>query len=56
MKAFSLGNILGCRTNDSAKLIEYLRRVPAQRIMEGVDKLKVKEVNNVFCLIKYLVT
>ncbi|KAJ9599104.1 hypothetical protein L9F63_010372, partial [Diploptera punctata] len=44
LKAFSLGQILGCRTNDSTKLIEYLRNVPVQRLIEGVDKLKIKEM------------
>ncbi|PSN48039.1 hypothetical protein C0J52_09101 [Blattella germanica] len=41
-----MSEVLGCKTNDSAKLVEFLRNVPVQRLVEGVDKLKAKEVRN----------
>lgn len=46
-KAFTLGEVLGCRTNDSSKLVEFLRSVSVQRLVESQDKVKVKEVNKV---------
>ena len=43
-KAFTLGEVLGCRTNDSNKLVEFLRTVSVQRLVEGLDKMKAREV------------
>jgi carboxylesterase type B len=43
-KAFVLGEVLGCRTNDSNKLVEFLRTVSVQRLVESLDKLKAREV------------
>ncbi|PNF42154.1 hypothetical protein B7P43_G10289 [Cryptotermes secundus] len=37
-KAFRLGEALGCKTSDSKKLLEFLMKVPAQKIVEGIDK------------------
>ncbi|KAJ4438848.1 hypothetical protein ANN_14801 [Periplaneta americana] len=42
--AFHLGEVLGCRTNDSVILAEFLRATPIRRIMEALDKVKQKEV------------
>lgn len=43
-KAFILGEVLGCRTNDSNKLVDFLRTVSVRRLVESMDKLKAKEV------------
>jgi carboxylesterase type B len=45
-KAFTLGEVLGCRTNDSNKLVEFLRTVAVQRLIEGMDKMKTREVKS----------
>jgi carboxylesterase type B len=43
-KAFVLGEVLGCRTNDSNKLVEFLRTVPVRRLVESMVKIKATEV------------
>jgi carboxylesterase type B len=43
-KTFLLGEVLGCRTNDSNKLVDFLRTVSVRRLVESMDKLKAKEV------------
>lgn len=43
-KAFTLGEVLGCKTNDSNKLVEFLRTVSVQRLVEGLNKMKAREV------------
>jgi carboxylesterase type B len=45
-KAFILGEVLGCRTNDSNKLVEFLRMVSVRRLVESMDKMKAKEVKS----------
>jgi carboxylesterase type B len=45
-KAFIIGEVLGCRTNDSNKLAEFLRTVSVRRLVESTDKLKAKEVKS----------
>jgi len=45
-KAFTLGEVLGCRTNDSNELVEFLRTVAVQRLIEGMDKMKTREVKS----------
>ncbi|PNF42094.1 hypothetical protein B7P43_G10291 [Cryptotermes secundus] len=42
-KAFLLGEVLGCRTNDSNRLMDFLRTVPVRRLVEGVIKIKAME-------------
>lgn len=37
-KAFRLGEALGCKTSDSNELFEFLMKIPAQKIVEGIDK------------------
>jgi hypothetical protein len=37
-KAFRFGEALGCKTNDSKELAEFLNTVPAQQLVEGVSK------------------
>jgi carboxylesterase type B len=49
-KAFTLGEVLGCRTNDSNKLVEFLRSVSVQRLVESQDKVKAREVKSWFCI------
>lgn len=44
-KAFRLGEALGCKTSDSEKLLEFLMKVPAQKIVEGIDKALEEEVS-----------
>jgi hypothetical protein len=37
LRAFRFGQALGCKTDDSQKLVEYLRAVPARQLVEAVD-------------------
>jgi hypothetical protein len=32
------GEALGCKTNDSKELVEFLNTVPAQKLVEGVSE------------------
>jgi hypothetical protein len=50
-KAFTLGEVLGCRTNDSNKLVEYLRSVSVRRLVESLDKVKAREVKSWFYVV-----
>ena len=44
-RAFRLGAVLGCKTTDSKKLVEYLRTVPARRLVEDTVKAQTAEVS-----------
>ncbi|KAJ9600064.1 hypothetical protein L9F63_009645, partial [Diploptera punctata] len=37
-RAFRLGETLGCKTTDSKKLVEFLRTVPAMKLVDNVEK------------------
>ncbi|PNF42088.1 Esterase FE4 [Cryptotermes secundus] len=37
-KAFRFGETLGCKTNDSKELAQFLNAVPAQQLVEGVSE------------------
>jgi carboxylesterase type B len=50
-KAFILGEVLGCRTNDSKKLVEFLRTVSVRRLVENMVKIKEKEVKSCLCYV-----
>lgn len=50
-KAFRLGEALGCKTSDSKKLLEFLMKVPAQKIVEGIDKALEEEVSVSFFIV-----
>lgn len=43
-RAFRFGEVLGCKTNDSKELAEFLSTVPAQRLVETVSKAMTEEV------------
>ena len=43
-KAFRLGEVLGCKTTDSKKLVEFLRTVPARKLVENVEKAQTPQV------------
>lgn len=38
-KAFRLGEAMGCKTSDSKELVEFLMKVPAQQLTEGIEKV-----------------
>jgi carboxylesterase type B len=42
--AFRFGEALGCTTNDSQELIEFLSTIPAQQLVEGVSEAMTEEV------------
>jgi hypothetical protein len=44
MRAFKLGEVLGCKTTSSKELVEYLRKIPVRELVEGVDKALTEEV------------
>lgn len=44
-KAFRLGEALGCKTSDSKELLEFLMKVPAEKLIEGTDKTLTEEVS-----------
>jgi len=44
-RAFRLGAVLGCKTTDSRELVEFLRTVPARRLVEDVVKAQTAEVS-----------
>jgi carboxylesterase type B len=50
-KVFILGEVLGCRTNDSNKLVEFLRTVSVRRLVESTVKIKEKEVKSCLCYV-----
>jgi len=43
-RAFRLGAVLGCKTTDSRELVEFLRTVPARRLVEGAAEARAAEV------------
>jgi len=44
-RAFRLGAVLGCKTTDSGELAEFLRTVPARRLVEGAAEVRTAEVS-----------
>ena len=44
-RAFRLGAVLGCKTTDSRELVEFLRTVPARRLVEDAVKAQTAEVS-----------
>lgn len=42
-RAFRLGAVLGCKTTDSRELVEFLRTVPAHRLVEDAVKAQTAE-------------
>jgi carboxylesterase type B len=44
-KAFRLGEVLGCKTSDSKKLVEFLMKVPAQQLTEMTEEVLTDEVS-----------
>lgn len=44
-RAFRLGAVLGCKTTDSKELVEFLRTVPARRLVEDTVKAQTAEVS-----------
>jgi carboxylesterase type B len=55
-KAFRLGEALGCKTSDSKELVEFLMKVPAQQLTEGIEKTLMEEVSvNSIAVISWLV-
>ena len=44
-KAFKFGEVLGCKTNDSKELLEYLMKLSPKDLVEGTDKALTDEVN-----------
>lgn len=47
-KAFRFAEVLGCKTNDSYEMLEFLMTVPAQRLVEGVELILTEEVRTVW--------
>jgi len=45
-RAFRLGAVLGCKTTDSRELVEFLRTVPAHRLVEDAVKAQTAEVSS----------
>jgi hypothetical protein len=43
-RAFRLGAALGCKTINSKELVEFLRMVPARKLVENVVKAQTPEV------------
>jgi hypothetical protein len=55
-KAFRLGEAMGCKTSDSKELVEFLMKVPAQQLTEGIEKVLNEEVSvNSTTVISWLV-
>jgi len=45
-RAFRFGEVLGCKTNESKELAEFLSTVPAQQLVEIVSKAMTEQVQN----------
>jgi carboxylesterase type B len=43
-KAFRFGEVLGCHTSDSKELLEFLMKVPAQKLVDGMALSLTEEV------------
>ena len=43
-KAFRFGEAVGCKTNDSEELLEYLMKLPVRDLVEGMYKALIYEV------------
>jgi carboxylesterase type B len=43
-RGFRFGEALGCATNDSKELVEFLRTVPTQQLVEDIAKAVIDEV------------
>ena len=43
-KTFKLGEALGCKTDCSKELVQFLRQVPSKELLEGVDSVLGEEV------------
>jgi Carboxylesterase. len=44
-RSFRLGAVLGCKTTDSKELVEFMRTVPARRLIEDTVKAQTPEVS-----------
>jgi len=43
-RAFRFGEVLGCKTDDSKELAEFLSTVPAQQLVENTTKAMAEQV------------
>jgi carboxylesterase type B len=53
-RAFRLGQALGCNTNNSDELFEFLQEVPAKDIVEVISKTSTKAVNTQYTKFKHV--
>jgi carboxylesterase type B len=48
LRAFSFGEALGCKTDDSQKLVDFLRTVPPKRLIEAIPRARKFEAVSLF--------